>query len=225
MPPKFAHPTRMIAGLLVGIAITISSSAPLPLVAKEVPAAKPPQKVLGVVPADSVDPMAASAMKKLSMPPNRIVVELDHSGTADGAREVSSEQPLCLGEVVGCRAVIEQASDRSWKVAITGRQAGVKQMIEIDGLTPKTTVILIGVNNILQCPDEKPEWIAAGIEKIVATARKKMPASKIILMGILPARNPGNHPARARIAAVNRLFAKLDDGIQVPEIRNEKEIY
>jgi lysophospholipase L1-like esterase len=288
----------MIAGLLVGIAITFFGTAPLPLVAKEVPAAKPPQKVLGFVPTDSVDPEAASAIKKVSMPANRIVVELDDSGTADGVLEVSSEQPLCLGEVIGCQAVIGEASDRSWKVAITGRQAGVKQMIEIanrrtatdavtpilfdrrrhnefmkrksegpvgllflgdsitdwwpkngkdswaefaryqpanfgimamrtegllwnitngeiDGLTPKTTVILIGVNNILQCPDEKPEWVAAGIGKIVATAREKMPDTKIVLMGILPARNPASHPARARIAAVNRLIAKLDDGKHV----------
>lgn len=86
---------------------------------------------------------------------------------------------------------------------------------EIDGLTPKTTVILIGVNNILQCPDEKPEWVAAGIEKIVATVREKMPATNILLMGILPARNPASHPARARIAEVNRLIAKLDDGKHV----------
>ena len=34
-------------------------------------------------------------------------------------------------------------------------------------------------------------------------------------MGILPARNPASHPARARIAAVNRLIAKLDDGKHV----------
>ena len=86
---------------------------------------------------------------------------------------------------------------------------------EIDGLTPKTTVILIGVNNILQCPDERPEWVAAGIGKIVATARERMPDTKILLMGILPARNPASHPARARIAEVNRLIANLDDGIHV----------
>ncbi len=86
---------------------------------------------------------------------------------------------------------------------------------ELDGLAPKTTVILIGVNNILQCPDEKPEWVADGIRKIVSTVREKMPDTKILLMGILPARNPASHPARARIAAVNRLISNLDDGNHV----------
>ena len=83
---------------------------------------------------------------------------------------------------------------------------------ELDGLQPKATVILIGVNNLLQCPDEQPEWAAAGIQKIVATVREKTPCSKILLMGIFPARNPADHPVRARIAAVNQWIAKLDDG-------------
>ena len=86
---------------------------------------------------------------------------------------------------------------------------------ELDGLKPKVTVVLIGVNNILQCPDEKPEWVAAGIRKVVATVREKMPETKVLLMAIFPARNPATHPARARIAAVNRLIADLDDGKQV----------
>lgn len=86
---------------------------------------------------------------------------------------------------------------------------------ELDGLKPKATVILIGVNNILQCPDEKPEWVAAGIRKIVATVREKMPGTKILLLAIFPARNPATHPARDRIAAVNRLIAGLDDGKNV----------
>jgi lysophospholipase L1-like esterase len=291
----------MMASLLVGVAIAILGTAPLRVLAEELPAANTPQKVLRFVPTDSVGataPEAPSAIKKVSMPPNRIVVELNHSGTADGVLEVFSGQPLCLGEVSGCQSVISQASDNHWEVAITGRQAGVKQLVEIanrrtatdavtprlfdrrrhdhfmkrkseepvgllflgdsitdwwpkngkdswaefapyqpanfgimamrtegllwnitngeiDGLTPKTTVILIGVNNVLQCPDEKPEWVAAGIGTIVATAREKMPDTKIVLMGILPARNPASHPARARIAAVNQHIAKLADGKHV----------
>ena len=57
-----------------------------------------------------------------------------------------------------------------------------------------------------------PEWTVAGVRKVVATVREKTPDSKILLMGIFPARNPADHPARARIAAVNELIAKLDDG-------------
>ena len=83
---------------------------------------------------------------------------------------------------------------------------------EIDGLKPKAVVILIGVNNLIQCPDEPAVWVAAGIKKIVETVHEKAPGAKVLLLAIFPARNPANHPARARIAEVNRLISKLDDG-------------
>lgn len=83
---------------------------------------------------------------------------------------------------------------------------------ELDGISPKVAVVLIGINNILQCPDEKPEWVASGIQKIVETIHRKMPATKVLLLGIFPARNPATHPARARILEANKLIAKLDDG-------------
>ena len=144
MTPKFAHPFQMMASLLVGVAIAFLGTAPLRLLAEEVPAAKTPQKVLRFVATDPVGaprPEAASAIKKVSMPPNRIVVELDNSGTADGVLEVSSGQPLCLGEVSGCQAVIGQAPDSPWKVAITGRQAGVKQMVELANCRSATDAV------------------------------------------------------------------------------------
>jgi beta-glucosidase len=83
---------------------------------------------------------------------------------------------------------------------------------ELDGIDPKLTVVLIGVNNIIQCPDEQPEWVAAGVRKTLQVIREKTPATRVALMAILPARNPGNHPARAKIAAANREIAKLADG-------------
>jgi hypothetical protein len=82
---------------------------------------------------------------------------------------------------------------------------------ELDGLKPKAVVILIGINNILQCPDEKPEWVAAAITKVVATVQEKCPGSKILLMGIPPGRW-GHADIRTKTAGVNALIAKLDDG-------------
>ena len=83
---------------------------------------------------------------------------------------------------------------------------------ELDGLKPKAVVILIGVNNLLQCPDEQPEWVAAGVRAVVEAVRSRTPEARILLLGILPARNPATHPARARISAVNRLLPTLADG-------------
>ena len=82
---------------------------------------------------------------------------------------------------------------------------------ELDGIRPKAVVVLIGINNILQCPDDKPEWIAAAIQKVVETVHAKIPNTKVLLMGILPGRW-GHVQAQPRIDAVNRLLARLDDG-------------
>lgn len=82
---------------------------------------------------------------------------------------------------------------------------------ELDGLKPKAVVILIGINNILQCYDEKPEWVAAAITKVVKTVQEKCPGTRILLMGILPGRW-GHVDTPPKIAAVNQLIAKLDDG-------------
>ena len=85
---------------------------------------------------------------------------------------------------------------------------------ELDGLKPKAVVILIGINNILQCFEEKPEWVAAAITKVVATVQAKCPGTRILVMGILPGRW-GHVNAPPKIAAVNQLLAKLDDGKNV----------
>jgi len=54
-----------------------------------------------------------------------------------------------------------------------------------DGISPRLIVVLIGTNNTLRC-----KWSAAdtevGIDKIVAELHAKVPAAKVLLMGILP---------------------------------------
>lgn len=79
---------------------------------------------------------------------------------------------------------------------------------ELDGISPKVTVIMIGTNNI---GGDKPEWIAAGVAKIVATVHEKLPETKVLLLGIFP-RNAKASPQRANVAAVNAIISKLDDG-------------
>jgi lysophospholipase L1-like esterase len=85
---------------------------------------------------------------------------------------------------------------------------------ELDGISPKVVVLLIGVNN-----GGKPA-VFPGIKKIVEEIRVRLPASKILLLGVFPHGNdPLNPPwiPRARVAIVelNKLIAGLDDGRNV----------
>ncbi len=82
---------------------------------------------------------------------------------------------------------------------------------ELDGIDPKVTVIMIGTNNIGQQSTELPEWAAAGITKIVETVREKLPKTKILLLAIFP-RGVANGPERPKIAKINEIISKLDDG-------------
>lgn len=56
---------------------------------------------------------------------------------------------------------------------------------EVDGIKPKVAVVLIGANNL-----GKVHWSAedtvAGIDAIVLELRKRLPETKILLLGVLP---------------------------------------
>ncbi len=76
----------------------------------------------------------------------------------------------------------------------------------IDSIAPKLVVMMIGTNNTGNCsaPD-----IATGIEAIVLEFNKRLPQSKILLLGVFPrGEKPG--PQREKIAEINRIIAELN---------------
>lgn len=85
---------------------------------------------------------------------------------------------------------------------------------ELDAISPKVVVVLIGSNNVFYFADEKPEWTASGIEKIIAEIRKRSPASKVLLLGIFP-RDEKESRIRRAITEVNRLIQHCDDGAHI----------
>lgn len=77
----------------------------------------------------------------------------------------------------------------------------------IQGISPKVAVIMIGTNN----SNDKAEEIAAGIEAIVKKLREKLPQTKVLLLAIFPREEkPGE--LRAKLIKVNEIIAKLADG-------------
>lgn len=89
---------------------------------------------------------------------------------------------------------------------------------EVDGISPKVVVLMIGTNNIgTNTPDE----IAEGVHAIVDRLRAKLPETKILLLGVFPR---GAHRDRKDIqtdqldprpSQVNAIIQKLDDGKMV----------
>ena len=90
----------------------------------------------------------------------------------------------------------------------------------LDNMDPKVVVLLIGTNNTDLYSGEE---ITAGIARIVALIRERLPRTKVLLLGIFP-RGPrvnkhgevDDHVARTNtITEANRHLAALDDGAWV----------
>ncbi len=83
---------------------------------------------------------------------------------------------------------------------------------ELDGISPKVVVLLIGTNNI-GYPEED---ILKADEKIVQEIHEKLPDAKLLILGIFPRGADPTDPKvaemRAKIKFVNEGLAKLDDG-------------
>ena len=79
----------------------------------------------------------------------------------------------------------------------------------LDGITPKLAVLMIGTNNLSNAQDDD---IAAGITAIIKEVQKRSPKTKILLLGIFPRGAAADNAARPRIKNINSIVCKLDDG-------------
>jgi lysophospholipase L1-like esterase len=87
---------------------------------------------------------------------------------------------------------------------------------ELEGLKPRVVVVLIGTNNTgrengSQTIRNTPPEVIEGATAVVAELRKRLPASKVLLLAIFP-RGKKDDPQRVQIAEVNAALARLDDG-------------
>jgi beta-glucosidase len=80
----------------------------------------------------------------------------------------------------------------------------------VDGIAPKLVVLKIGTNNLYNDFNAgSDEEIAKGIDAIVNLLREKLPATKVLLLAVLPRQN---EYFCSRIRKINAIMAKLDEG-------------
>ncbi|HTY62682.1 MAG TPA: GDSL-type esterase/lipase family protein [Acidobacteriota bacterium] len=82
---------------------------------------------------------------------------------------------------------------------------------EGQGFSPKAIMLMIGTNNTAQ---NTAAEIAEGIGAITLEMQKDFPKAKILLLAIFPRSTPSD-PVRAKIAEINGMIAKLNDGDRV----------
>lgn len=90
---------------------------------------------------------------------------------------------------------------------------------ELDGISPKVVVLMIGTNNTgferdKITPRNTEVETAEGVRVIVEHLRAKLPSTRILLLAIFP-RGEKDSPARAQVDAINKMIAKLKDGDHV----------
>ncbi|MEG1562380.1 MAG: GDSL-type esterase/lipase family protein [Bacteroides sp.] len=72
---------------------------------------------------------------------------------------------------------------------------------------PKHAVIAIGINDLIG-EEETAEHVAAGLLAIAAEAKKQLPGTHIILMGLLPSGKEGNSAIRITCNKIHQLLAQ-----------------
>jgi lysophospholipase L1-like esterase len=83
----------------------------------------------------------------------------------------------------------------------------------VDGISPKLAVIMIGTNNS-NGTDNTSEEIAAGLEAIVKKLREKLPQTKVLILAIFP-RGQMPNPQREKNAKASEIAAKMADNKMV----------
>lgn len=78
----------------------------------------------------------------------------------------------------------------------------------LDGISPKLAVVMIGTNNA----GGPAEQTASGIKSIIDELRARLPKTKILLLALFPRGADATDPARQKNATVNAIIRKLDDG-------------
>lgn len=88
---------------------------------------------------------------------------------------------------------------------------------EVDGISPKVVVLLIGTNNTgfesdLKTPRNSTEEALQGVTLIVHTLLTKLPHTKILLMAVFPRADAKGPPPGKQIPEINAALARLADG-------------
>ncbi len=84
---------------------------------------------------------------------------------------------------------------------------------EIDAISPKLAVLMIGTNNS-NGEDNTAEEIADGIKAICAEMRAKLPKTKILILAIFP-RGEGPSAQREKNAKASELASRIADGKKI----------
>src|SRR5438045_4068345 len=196
---------RLVVRLLVGSSLVVVSA--LPALAQTAPApARPAQPPRAKEPAD------VGAVKGNANDPNNGFLKRHEGFLKDLQAKNGKVGVLFVGDSItdswrgSGKKVFEQnyGSMDPLNLGIGGdRTQHVLWRLEhgeVEGISSKVAVLMIGTNNLGSNTDEE---IVADVTKIVHTLHQTLPSTKVLLLAIFPRGAKPTDPARARIKAIN----------------------
>ncbi len=118
------------------------------------------------------------------------------------------------------------ASLKAVNLGVGGDQTGhvlwrITEGKELEPLTPRVAVVLIGINNPVS---HRPEEVAGGVRAIVAELKRQKPNIKVLVLGVFPCslrrqdkavQRIGAADLQPRVRQLNAAIAELHDGKSV----------
>ncbi len=202
------------------IATAVAVVSILPLAASAQPAATVEAPRAAAAPAAPATPPASADPRETVTPAPRPGAWMQRHETINGRAVPGEVDVIFLGDSItqgwegaGKQAWAEHFAPRgAVNFGISGdRTQHVLWRLEngnIEGITPKVAVLMIGTNNARANTSEQ---IAAGIEAIVKKLRQELPATKVLVLGIFPRGPDADDPLRKVNAGANELVKKLAD--------------
>jgi lysophospholipase L1-like esterase len=85
---------------------------------------------------------------------------------------------------------------------------------EVDGIAPKVAVLMIGTNNTGLRHDD-PDVTVAGIQRVIDALRRRLPATRVLLLAIFPRGPDADDGLRRANERVNAMLPAMADGKHV----------
>lgn len=91
---------------------------------------------------------------------------------------------------------------------------------ELNGITPKVVVLMIGTNNTgferdRTTPRNTPAETIAGVKAILKKLKTSLPETKVLLLAVFPRGEKPDHPQRLQVNEINAVLRNLADGRRV----------
>ena len=142
---------------------------------------------------------------------------------ADARSHADTMKTLFIGDSItgGWRDIGKEIWDREFvslnavNIGIAGSQTShILWQIEhgaIDGIHPKVAILMIGVNNLVFSPSQSSSDIARGIKAIISQLRKRLPETKILLLGTFRKDRSEGSLDRVKIKEINQKISRLSN--------------